>query len=64
MRTTIELPDSLMEEALKVSNQKTKTAVIVSALENLIRKNRIEELQKYKGKVNLPINLVELRDRK
>lgn len=64
MRTTIELPDSLMDEALKVSNQKTKTAVIVSALENLIRKNRIEELQKYKGKVNLPINLAELRDRK
>ncbi len=64
MRTTIDLPEALMGEALKVSHQKTKTAVIIAALENLIRKNRVEELQKFKGKVNLPVNLSELRDRK
>jgi hypothetical protein len=64
MRTTIDLPQTLIEEALKVSHKKTKTALIITALENLILKNKLEELQKYKGKVNLPINMSELRDRK
>jgi hypothetical protein len=64
MRTTLDLPAPLLEEALRVTRQKTKTAVIITALEDLIRKNRTLGLKKYKGKVDLKIDLDKLRDRR
>jgi hypothetical protein len=39
MRTTIDLPEQLLDEAIKLSHQKTKTAVIIAALEDFILKN-------------------------
>jgi len=64
MRTTLDLPAPLLEEALRVSRHKTKTAVIVTALEDLIRKNRLRRLKKFKGKIDLGIDLNKLRDRR
>jgi len=64
MRTTLDLPGSLLNEAFKVSHQRTKTALIITALENLIRKSKLEAIKNFKGKVNLDINLSTLRDRK
>ena len=63
MRTTLDLPASLIAEAMKATHQRTKTAVIVTALEDLVRKNRIHELQKFKGKIDLDIDLNSLRKR-
>jgi hypothetical protein len=62
MRTTLDLPESLLTEALEVSQQRTKTAVIITALEE-IRKRRIQDLKKYKGKVDLRVDLELLRKR-
>ena len=64
MRTTLDLPAQLVSEAMKLSHQKTKTAVIISALEDLVRKTRIRGLTKYKGTVDLDIDLGTLRRRK
>ena len=64
MRTTLDLPEDLVEEAMKATNIKTKTKVIVAALEQLIRRKKIAEIKNYKGKVDLDIDLNELRDRK
>jgi len=64
MRTTLDLPASLVSEAMKLSNQKTKTAVIISALEDFVRKARISGLTKYRGKIDLDIDLNTLRKRK
>jgi len=64
MRTTLDLPGSLVAEAMKLSNQKTKTAVIISALEDFVRKTRISDLKKYRGRVNLDVSLDALRKRK
>jgi hypothetical protein len=64
MRTTLDLPAPLLEEALRVSRKKTKTAVIITALEDLIRKNRTLGLKKYKGKIDLNVDLDKLRDRR
>ena len=64
MRTTLDLPGQLVEEALKLSHQKTKTAVIISALEDFVRKARISDIKKYRGKIDLDIDLNSLRDRK
>jgi fatty acid-binding protein DegV len=63
MRTTLDLPAPLIAEAMKASHQRTKTAVIVAALEDLVRKNRIQGLTKFKGKVDLDIDLNSLRKR-
>jgi len=63
MRTTLDLPENLLNEAMKVTHTETKTAVIVKALEELVRKSKITDLKKYKGKIDLDINLNEIRDR-
>lgn len=63
MRTTLDLPESLVSEAMKSTNIKTKTKVIITALEQLIKKAKISEIKKYKGKVDLNIDLDEIRGR-
>lgn len=63
MRTTLDLPDKLVRSAMKVSHQKTKTAVIVDALQSLVRKSRLQELRTFKGQVDLDVDLDTLRKR-
>ncbi len=63
MRTTLDLPEDLLKEAMLVSHIKTKTKVITIALEELVRKSKISDLKKYKGKVDLEIDLNTLRKR-
>lgn len=63
MRTTLDLPEKLINEAMKTSHTDTKTAVIVKALEELVRKSRIADIKKYKGKIDLDIDLDEIRNR-
>ena len=64
MRTTLDLPENLLNEAMRVTHTETKTAVIVLALEELIRKARIAELKQFKGKIELDIDLDILRARR
>lgn len=63
MRTTLDLPEELLQEAMVISRTKTKTDVIKLALENLIKKEKIKELKRFYGKINLEIDLNELRQR-
>lgn len=63
MRTTLDLPEDLLEEAMKTTHIQTKTKVIITALEELIRKSKITELKKFKGKVDLDIDLDNVRGR-
>jgi hypothetical protein len=63
MRTTLDLPEDLIIEAMKVSHINTKTKVIVTALEELVRKSKISELKKFKGKVDLDIDMNAIRGR-
>jgi len=63
MRTTLDLPEELLTEAMKATRINTKTKVIITALEDLIRKSKISELKKFKGKIDLPINLDDIRGR-
>ncbi len=64
MRTTLDLPGPLLNEALRASHQKTKTAVIITALEDFVRKKRLQGLKRFRGKVDLDIDLDVLRGRK
>ena len=63
MRTTLDLPEELLLEAMDLAHARTKTAVIIKALEELIRKSRISQLKSYKGKFDLDIDLEKLRNR-
>jgi Arc/MetJ family transcription regulator len=64
MRTTLDLPESLLNEAMRVTHSNTKTAVIVLALEELIRKSKLSELKKFRGKIDLDIDLDQIRARR
>ncbi|MEX1330258.1 MAG: type II toxin-antitoxin system VapB family antitoxin [Desulfobacterales bacterium] len=64
MRTTLDLPEDLLLEAMKTTHISTKTKVIITALEQLITKSKISEIKKYKGQIDLGLNLDELRGRK
>jgi len=64
MRTTLDLPADLLSKAMQVSQTKTKTKVIILALEELVRKSTLVELKQFKGAVDLDIDLDKLRDRR
>ncbi len=63
MRTTLDLPADLLEKAMSLSQIKTKTQVITHALQEMIRKSEISDLKKFKGKLDLDIDLDVVRDR-
>ena len=63
MRTTLDLPEELLEAAMRAAHIETKTKVIIVALEELIRRKKISNIKKYKGKVDLEINMDKLRSR-
>ena len=63
MRTTLDLPEDLLNEAMRATSTKTKTKVIITALEELIRKSKISELKNFKGKIDLDIDLNTIRGR-
>lgn len=63
MRTTLDLPENLIDEAMKAARINTKTKVIITALEELIRKSNISGLKDFKGKVDLDIDMNAVRER-
>jgi len=63
MRTTLDLPEDLLNDAISATNTRTKTKVIITALEELIRKSKISELKTFKGKIDLDIDLNTIRGR-
>ena len=63
MRTTFNIPDELMEEALRITQFQSKTDVIIYSLNELIRRKRLDELKKLKGKIDIDIDLNRSRKR-
>lgn len=63
MRTTLDLPEDLMEEAMAITHIATKTDLIKTALQNLIQKEKSKNLKEYFGKIDLSIDLDAIRKR-
>ena len=63
MRTTLDIPESLVAEALALTKLKTKTDLIKVALENIIQREKIKGIKNYYGKVDLDINIDAIRKR-
>lgn len=63
MRTTLDLPEELIDQAMNITHAKTKTELIKMALENIINQEKRNKLLKYHGKINIDIDLNTLRNR-
>ncbi len=63
MRTTLDIPENLLLEAMKVTNAKTKSQVIKEALQAQIAKAKRQRLLSFKGKIDLDIDLNASRKR-
>jgi len=63
MRTTLNLPDDLITEALEITHYKTKTELIIKAIKHLIKMYKLQKLKNYKGKIKINIDLDVLRNR-
>jgi len=64
MRTTLDLPDELLEEARSALGFKSKTDTVVLALRELVRRRRIDELKTLMGRVRLDVDVPRSRRRR
>lgn len=53
MRTTLNIPDKLINELKNISYGKSKTQLLIEALEEYINKKRREKLLSLKGKIKI-----------
>jgi hypothetical protein len=63
MRTTLDLPEPLVEEARRLLGFKSKTDTIIVSLQELVRRKRIEELKSMLGRIELDVDLPRSRRR-
>ncbi len=61
MRTTIDIPEDLLAEAMQLVKTRSKTSTIILSLQELINRKKIEKLRAMRGKLELDIDLDALR---
>jgi Arc/MetJ family transcription regulator len=61
MRTNIELDDTLVNEAMRISGITTKKALVNKALQQFVDSTDLKELLKYQGSGIWEGNLEEMR---
>jgi Arc/MetJ family transcription regulator len=61
MRTTLDLPQSLVEEARSALGFTSKTDTVVFALREVVRRSRLDELKSLMGKVDFEFDPTALR---
>ena len=61
MRTTLDLPDNLVEEARDALGYTSKTDTVVFALREVVRRRRLDELKSLLGKVDFEFDVTRLR---
>lgn len=62
MRATLNLPDPLIDDLLKVSGQRKKTKAICLAIEEYIRRRRKESLLSLSGKIDIDLDWQKLEE--
>jgi len=63
LRTTIELDEKLVKEAMKLTRKKTKKELVNFALKELVQKLKRKKLLELEGKVAWTGNLAGMRKR-
>ena len=61
MRVLLNLPTALAEKVKKESQQKEIRKAIIFALEEYLRKKKIEKLLNFSGKIKMKTNLEKIR---
>ncbi len=61
MRTTIDIPQELFEEAQSILGFKSKTDVVIFSLQEVIRKKKLKEFAHLAGRVKFEKSAKELR---
>ena len=51
MKTTLNIPEELVNKTMKLSKSKTKTAAIITAMEEYVRRKKLEDIIGMKGKL-------------
>jgi Arc/MetJ family transcription regulator len=64
MRTTLDLNETLLTEAMKWTGETTKTAAIHEALKQVIKSRKRVRLVEFAGKLHLDVDLDITRKRK
>ncbi|MDP2903557.1 MAG: type II toxin-antitoxin system VapB family antitoxin [Methylovulum sp.] len=57
MKTTLDLPDELMTEAMQLTKFKTNAQVVILALQEFVKKNKVAGLKAYKDKVDFDVSI-------
>jgi len=63
MRTTLDIPEPLLEEARRLLGFTSKTDTVIVSLRELIRRHRLDELKSMLGTVKLDIDIPKSRRR-
>jgi Arc/MetJ family transcription regulator len=63
MRTTLELPDGLVDEAREAIGFKSKTDTVVFALKEVVRRSQVQDLKKLITRLDYEFDPTALRDR-
>ena len=63
MRTTLDLPAGLVEEARAAIGFKSKTDTVVFALKEVVRRSRLDDLKVLVRRLNFEFDPTELRRR-
>jgi Arc/MetJ family transcription regulator len=61
MRTTMDLPEDLLEEAKSLSGTRSKTAAVILPLKDYIDRKKIDSLRKLRGSITVERDLTTLR---
>jgi hypothetical protein len=61
MRTTLNIPDDLMNALMTETGEKNKTLLIRQALEELLNQRRRRNLKSLRGKLDMKIDLAAMR---
>jgi metal-responsive CopG/Arc/MetJ family transcriptional regulator len=60
MRATLSIPNELIEDLVRETGAKNKTQAIIQAIEDYLKKKRVEKLLALQGKLDLEENWQEM----
>jgi len=61
MRTTLIIPDDLINDLVEETGEKSKTLLVCRSLKEMLERVRRENLKRLRGKIDLDIDLETLR---
>ncbi len=61
MKTTLNIPEDLVNTTMRLSGSKTKTGAIVTAMKEYIRRKKLEHIVELEGKLQFSDNWEKAR---